>query len=529
MKPAAIYARYSSDLQNDRSIEDQIALCEAWARHNGYTVVSRFEDRAISGTKFRDRAGLMGLLTAARGRAFSVVVVEHGDRLSRHAGDIHHIREALNFADVRIMQVSGGELDALQASVSGLVSSLTLAQLAQKVRRGQAGNIDAGLRAGGKAYGYRPVPGQPGKLDIVPEEAAIVRRIYTEFIAGSSPRQIAHNLNRDGIKPPQGTFWNASTLYGWGQRGNGILNNELYKGVLIWNRVRMVRDPESRRRVSRPNPPDEWKRQAVPELAIVAADEFAAVKNRRPMVKRQPQRKRKYLLSGLLKCPDCGGGMSVKDIRKGEVRVMCSVHKESRACSNARSYNLGRIERAVLAGLREHLLQPVLIQEFVLAYNRERQRLDRDRQQSRSGNEQRLAVLSADIDRAVDMMIRGTVSAELMAPKIKALEAEKSRLACLLAQAPVIALHTGARDRYLAAIDALPGHTAEDTALAEEIRGLVSRVTVFDGYRLEIAGDLSRLLTPVRALGDVGGSGGVFQSLTPQEKEPFIYIFRRAA
>lgn len=96
MKPAAIYARYSSDLQNDRSIEDQIALCEAWARHNGYTVVSRFEDRAISGTKFRDRAGLMGLLTAARGRAFSVVVVEHGDRLSRHAGDIHHIREALN-------------------------------------------------------------------------------------------------------------------------------------------------------------------------------------------------------------------------------------------------------------------------------------------------------------------------------------------------------------------------------------------------------------------------------------------------
>jgi hypothetical protein len=40
-------------------------------------------------------------------------------------------------------------------------------------------------------------------------------------------------------------------------RGTGILNNELYIGRLVWNRLRYVKDPETGKRVSRPNPPDQ--------------------------------------------------------------------------------------------------------------------------------------------------------------------------------------------------------------------------------------------------------------------------------
>jgi site-specific DNA recombinase len=55
---AAIYARFSSDLQRDRSIDDQVALCREYAARNGYEVVAIFEDRALTGASIKLRAGI---------------------------------------------------------------------------------------------------------------------------------------------------------------------------------------------------------------------------------------------------------------------------------------------------------------------------------------------------------------------------------------------------------------------------------------------------------------------------------------
>src|SRR4029453_8069213 len=52
-------------------------------------------------------------------------------------------------------------------------------------------------------------------------------------------------------------------------RGTGVLNNELYIGRLVWNRLRYVKDPDSGKRVSRPNPPSQWVTTSVPDLRIV--------------------------------------------------------------------------------------------------------------------------------------------------------------------------------------------------------------------------------------------------------------------
>ncbi|MEQ8901707.1 MAG: recombinase family protein [Roseovarius sp.] len=107
------------------------------------------------------------------------------------------------------------------------------------------------------AYGYEAVPGEVGVRRIVEGEADVVRRIFCEYLAGNSPRDIAHGLNVDGIAPPRGSRWNASTNNGNAKRANGILQNSLYAGRQVWNRVRMIKDPDSGRRVSRPNPPEE--------------------------------------------------------------------------------------------------------------------------------------------------------------------------------------------------------------------------------------------------------------------------------
>ncbi len=99
-----------------------------------------------------------------------------------------------------------------------------------------------------------PLPGDAGKRVIVELEAEVVRRIFGEYVDGRTPRDIAHDLNRDHVPPPRGRAWNASTINGNMQRGTGLLQNELYAGRLVWNKVRMVKDPDTGKRISRPNP-----------------------------------------------------------------------------------------------------------------------------------------------------------------------------------------------------------------------------------------------------------------------------------
>ena len=85
MSRAVIYARFSTELQNEKSTEDQIALCRAYAARQGMNVIASHEDKARSGASVFGRDGLMRLMDAARDRTFDVVIVEALDRLSRCA------------------------------------------------------------------------------------------------------------------------------------------------------------------------------------------------------------------------------------------------------------------------------------------------------------------------------------------------------------------------------------------------------------------------------------------------------------
>lgn len=70
------------------------------------------------------------------------------------------------------------------------------------------------------------------------------------------------------MPPPRGRAWNASTINGNRQCGAGSLQNELYGGRFVWNKVRMVKVPDTGRRISRPNPKSEWQAAEAPDFAI---------------------------------------------------------------------------------------------------------------------------------------------------------------------------------------------------------------------------------------------------------------------
>jgi len=167
MKRAAIYARFSTELQNEKSTEDQIALCRAYAARQQLNVVATFEDKARSGASVFGRDGLTQLMDAARQRLFDVVIVEALDRLSRDMEDLAGIHKRLSFQGIEIQGVHDGTADSILIGLRGLVGQMQREDGAKKVRRGMAGVVRDGRHAGGRAYGYRALPGRPGQLEIV--------------------------------------------------------------------------------------------------------------------------------------------------------------------------------------------------------------------------------------------------------------------------------------------------------------------------------------------------------------------------
>jgi site-specific DNA recombinase len=248
----AIYARFSSDLQNDKSVDDQIAFCREVCARNGMTVVLTFEDRAVSASSAKNRPGFIALMRAAAARLFDVVVAEDMDRIFRDQADYHAARKELDFLGITI-HTATGKVTKIDGALRALMGEMYLENLALHVRRGLEGVIRDGRHAGGRAYGYSIVPGSPGELVIDSAQAEIVRRIFARFVAGATPRAIAAELNADRIAPPRGASWNASTINGNNARGHGMLLNELYAGRIVWNKVRMVKDPATGKRVSRIN------------------------------------------------------------------------------------------------------------------------------------------------------------------------------------------------------------------------------------------------------------------------------------
>ncbi|GAB9249017.1 recombinase family protein [Bradyrhizobium diazoefficiens] len=472
-----------------------------------------YDDRARSGGSLMGRNGLLQLLDDAREKSFDIVIVEALDRLSRDMEDLAGIHKRLSFLGIEIRAVHEGVVNTVLVGLRGLVGQLYREDNAHKVRRGLAGRIKQGLAGGGLTYGYAAIAGRTGERVIVEAEAQIIQRIFQEYIEGRTPREIAHDLNKDGVSPPRGRAWNASTINGNLERGAGILQNELYVGRLVWNKVRMVKDPDTGKRLSRPNPRSERQVADVPHLAIIKPELFAAAQKRKeerghthPSHQRRPRR----MLSGLLRCGWCGAGMSTNGRDKsGRVRIRCSAATENGTCPDAKTFYLDTVESAVLTGLQAELRAPKVIAEYVRTYLEERKRLAITSNAKRQRLEQQLAQLNREIERLVDAIAKGHGDPSILGPRSTALGAERERISEELRSEPPaakeVALHPAILKRYEEQLGRLEealtkGIRSGDGEAAEAIRDLIERVTVFrdpsrlGGVTVEISGRLNALL-----------------------------------
>src|SRR5208283_5168478 len=140
----------------------------------------------------------------------------------------------------------------------------------------------------------------------------------------------------------------------------------------------------SGRRQARPNPQDEWVVEQIPALRIVSDDLWASVKDRQSATRhaiagdhgQRPERARRprYLFSGLITCGACGGGYTLVGAR----HYGCANAHNRGTCDNRLTIRRDVLEETVLRGLKDKLLQPELIHEFVTTYQQEYNRLRRE-------------------------------------------------------------------------------------------------------------------------------------------------------
>ena len=373
----AAYCRFSSDRQHETSIRDQLRNIESYCQRNGWPAPALYQDQAISGSR-KDRPGYQNMLEAAEAGLFDVLLVDDLSRLSRDHIDTAQTIRTLKFIGIRVIGVSDGTDTArdgykLETGLRGLMSEFYLDDLAKKTHRGLMGQALEGYSAGGLPYGYDSHSDGNGFVrSINQEQAKWVSFVFQNYAAGHSPRRIADMLNELGIPSPRGSTWAHTALYP-DAKGVGMLGNPIYTGRQVWNKTAWVKDPVTGRRRRTMRPVSDWVIIESPDLKIVSDDLWSAcesrikglrqaTKARRDSGKNTGGRAANYLLSGILRCSECGGAYSIvyRD------NYGCGTHKNrgKTACSNSLRVKRSTIERVLLEKIKASLISDEAFRVF---------------------------------------------------------------------------------------------------------------------------------------------------------------------
>jgi site-specific DNA recombinase len=319
---AAIYARVSTEGQQQRgTIGSQLQVLRQRVHDEAVELVGEFCDDGHSGARL-DRPGLDALRDAAEAGLIDVVWCLSPDRLARIYAYQVIVLDELARHGVTVRFTDAPPIDddpqaRLLTQVQGVIAEYERAKIAERYRRGKLFRSRAGEVIAWKTpYGYHRLPRDttgPARLVVFEPEAAIVRRIFTDYTTGGhSIREIVRRLCVDGVPPPTGQrpVWGTSTI-------SRILHNEAYIGRVYFNRTEAVPDHRPGRHSKQiPRPRSDWIPITVP--SIVDNSAFDAVNHiTRDNTKWSPRRTEpgQWMLRGLVKCGVCGVGVNCHKMR----------------------------------------------------------------------------------------------------------------------------------------------------------------------------------------------------------------------
>lgn len=315
-------------------------------------------------------------------------------------------------------------------------------------------------------------------------------------------RFVGLRLVSSQVPGPSGKAWGPSTINGNWRRGTGILNNELYIGRLVWNRLAYIKNPDTGKRVSRLNPESEWIVKDVPEMRLVDQDLWDRVKARQQGLRKLPEfhekQRPRMLLSYLLKCGCCCGGFS----KISQTHYGCSTARNKGTCDNRLGIRQSELEGLVISALQSRLMDPALLAEFCEEYTRHLNRLRGEKNATLAAAKAELGKLAKARENLIQAIKDGVPASEVK-DDLARITARREELEALLAdtkEEPVL-LHPNMAGYYREQVAALAeALTAEENRAeaADLLRSLIEWIELTPNaegkLEIDLYGDLAGIL-----------------------------------
>lgn len=371
LKPAAAYARYSSDNQRDESIDAQLRAIEDYAKRNGYRIVKVYIDKAKSATTDK-RPEFQHMVQDSDLDLFSAVIVHKLDRFSRNKYDSATYKRKLKRNGVKLLSVTENlddspESTILESVIEGMAEYFSK-NLAREVMKGMKETALQCKHTGGTPpLGYDIDPATKRYL-LNESEAEAIREIFSMYLNGYGYRRMISELNRKGFKTKKGRPFGKNSI-------RELLRNEKYSGVYVFNRASSKNDSGVR------NNHQDKEDASIIRIdggvpAIISKEDFQKAQRKMAANKRQPGfycAKEIYLLSGLIFCGECGLAMQGNhrrgnDKRPKYISYRCGHRDRTKQCNN-KEIRREYIEMYVLDQLEQHLFNEAAIPRLLKMLN----------------------------------------------------------------------------------------------------------------------------------------------------------------
>jgi len=435
----AIYARKSTEEPDkhadNKSTTRQVEHAKRFIEERGWTCMEEhvYVDDGISGAEFQNRPGFQALIAALKSKQFDAVVCSEPSRLGRDMTFTAYFVRQITDAEVRIFYYLTGEEEKadtpearLIGTIKGYADEMERVKARQRVRDAHHRLASQGYSTGAKVYGYRSVHNDSHvRLEIDPEQAEVVQRIFRMYADGYGLKLVARQLNEERIAPPRpknGSGW-------WDGTIRAILHQELYRGRMVWGRTQKEDRGGRTGLLVKQRDKSKWVVRDCLELVIVDQGLWDAVHERLKEARTNFLRDGSgrllgrpshspALLAGLAVCGVCSGGMI--RIAKGgsppKAYYACVKNHKlgDRGCVNNLRQRIEAVDTVFLDGLQREVLTPPVVRR-ILELAAERLRREQEREPSRLETlKKQRSRLRGEIARLVVSIVEGNAPQAVM-------------------------------------------------------------------------------------------------------------------
>ncbi len=365
-----LYIRLSRDdgnIESD-SIVSQRSLLNQYVRENSYNVIEEYVDDGFTGTNF-DRPAFKRMMKDIEIGKINMVITKDMSRLGRdYIGTGELIEKYFPNNNVRYIAINDGIDTFLDntnndiAPFKAIMNDMYAKDISKKVKTSLHSRMKDGLYVSGRCpYGFMKDPKNKNHLIINPEQAETVRLIYALALKGNTYHFIAEELTKRKIKTPASYYnyvWNtkciSQELGVWVDTTiKTILTNQIYVGDTVQGKTKKI---NYKIKKSVKNNPKDYIIVENTHERIIDRDTFNYVQTLLPKNVKRPEKKRFYLLDGLLYCGDCKHRITIRYQKKTErCYTTCNYYRtysKYHVCT-AHTNNYETLEKVILGYIKE--------------------------------------------------------------------------------------------------------------------------------------------------------------------------------